>query len=125
MSLQMNQYIENQLSKSVLGFLKHSSQAPESLTGSKIEPEEALLQALRQSYQAGGLDGVDALISSINSAIKSTGGREGLGEGAALQHADGEYPAYLHIFFVEFGSDKVLARQSIPLKKEPAGQAPY
>ncbi len=74
-----------------------------------------MLDAFRQAFQNGGLDEVDNLIDSINAAIRLAGGSKGLGDGAALQHADGSDPAYLHIVFVDFVTEEILAREWISL----------
>ena len=124
MGLQMDQKIDRQLIDSVLNFLKLQAEASATGIRSKSEPGPILLEAFRQSFQNGGLDEVDNLIGSINEAIESAGGTEGLGEGAALQHADGEHPAFLHIFFADLNTGRVLARESISLKQSTSAPPP-
>lgn len=113
----MQKQIDNHLVNSVMDFLTALAESRTSGILKQKEPSSIVLDAFRQSYQAGGLDEVDILINSINEAIKSSGGKEGFGEGAALQHAQGDRPAFLHVFFADFNTGKVLAREAISLKQ--------
>jgi hypothetical protein len=116
MSLQMEEKADNQLVNSVLEFLKRQAEASASGRHRECQPNPVFLAAFRQSFNTAGLDGVDDLITSINNAIKAGGGVAGFGEGAALEHADAEHPAFLHLFFVNFRTDGVLSRLSIPVE---------
>src|SRR5512140_1507689 len=104
MSLQMDQKADQQLIDSVLSFLKLRAGESAGSKLSQARPEQILIDSFRRSFQTGGLDAVDDLINSINNSIKLAGGSAGLGDGAGLQHADGQHPARLHIFFAEFES---------------------
>jgi len=115
MSVQMDQKIDKRLVESIQKFLKLQATARANETPNETGPDPDILNVFRQSFQNGGLDEIDLLIVAINDAIKLGGGKEGLGEGAALQHADGDHPAYLHISFIDFRTEKIITRESIAL----------
>lgn len=112
----MDDKIDQKILEALRSFLRAQSEALATGIKNKSEPDPVVLQAFRRAFYEGGLDAVDHLIITLNQGIKSAGGTAGLGEGAGLEHADGDHPAFLHIFFTDFITGKVLARKSISLQ---------
>lgn len=104
----------DKLLKDIQGFLRIQNEHRTAGTYSLHGCSAAVINEFRSAFERGGLDEVDRLIAAINEEIESRGGTEGLGEGAALENSPSGN--HLHIFFKNFNTDKVLARETINLR---------
>lgn len=113
MNIKMAIEVSDRLIQEIKHFLNDQAECRANGTHGLHGPSAIVLDAFRESFQSGGLDCVDELIEAINNSIKQNNGVEGLGEGASLEQSDNG--GSLHIFFVNFETEKVLARASIRL----------
>ncbi len=67
------------------------------------------------AFAQGGLDNVDAVVDTINTALQQAGSRLSLGDGAALRHDAEGKPEALIITFMRPGSGRPLLFEFIEL----------
>lgn len=115
MSLQMD-ISDKRLMDDVLAFIRTRLQQKTDAESSIQGTGNYVHAIFSDAFQKGGLDEVDDLIDTVNESIKKSGGKEGLGEGAAFEHPNNDRPGYLHLSYRVFESGKLIARESIVIK---------
>ncbi|MBX9693246.1 MAG: hypothetical protein K2Z81_12735 [Cyanobacteria bacterium] len=73
--------------------------------------KQVLSSIMTTSYHNGGLDSVDETIKQVNSGLRASGSRFGLGPGAACEQDDDGNPAWLAIMFADLETNQLLSME--------------
>lgn len=115
--------IHEQLAKDVTKYLAGIKAIEENpATADATRLSHRLQKALRYAYLADGFDGPHKLINQINDILMSQGSKTGFGQGCATESEEGKEPEFLHVYFIEFDTDRVVAREAVALFEEKSNK---